>query len=295
MRKWLAGLFLWLAFVVAPQPAHAQFGACLPAFCGPNHTVVGCTEYTAFIIRTSGVDVAHQTAYRDLICGLVTDGVWPLLDVLHVYATQNSATALINLPSATYNGVAHGAPAFTADRGYTGVAGSTLVFVDPIFTPDYTTQAYTLNGAHTSVWSVTDVAPTVDSGVLGATDAAVVFWNSVINLRFSDGKFNARVNSEASSAGAGVTVANTVGHFIANRSTSNDIQGYQNGLNILTTTSPSHAPNNSFYILAFNRGATANGAGNQLAMASIGGALDATKAGLFYARLRTYMTAVGVP
>jgi len=44
-----------------------------------------------------------------------------------------------------------------------------------------------------------------------------------------------------------------------------------------------------------NNGSTTGYANQQIAAASIGSSLNSTEAGNFYTRLRTYMTAVGVP
>src|SRR5258706_5828950 len=83
-----------------------------------------CAESTAFFARTSGLDAAHIAAYNTFICGLVTDGLFSKFDVLHIYATQDSTTALLNLVSTSYNGTAVGSPTFTADRGFTGTGSS---------------------------------------------------------------------------------------------------------------------------------------------------------------------------
>src|SRR6266436_1867234 len=87
----------------------------------------GGTTASNFLARTSGLDATHITAYTDLLNGLDTDGLTSKLDVLHVYATQDSATALLNLVSTNFNGTAHGSPAFTADHGFRGTDASTTV------------------------------------------------------------------------------------------------------------------------------------------------------------------------
>jgi hypothetical protein len=55
----------------------------------------------------------------DLLNRLDADGVTPKLDILRVYATKNSTTALLNLISNSFNGTAHGSLTFTADSGFT--------------------------------------------------------------------------------------------------------------------------------------------------------------------------------
>jgi hypothetical protein len=252
----------------------------------------GCDEYTAFIARTSGLNTLHKDAYRALICGLVSDGIWTKLEVLHVYATSDSATALLNLKSSSYNGTLHGSPTFTTDRGFTGVSGSSTVFIDTGFSP--MAGGYATDSAHMSLWSVQNVG-SLDESPMGNMDAATIFWKSTIFPQASDGKFYGRINSLGTASPAGVTVTNPVGHYLINRSSSTQTNGYKNGTGILSQSVVDASPNNRIYTLAYNVGATAVGASHQLAMASIGASLNASEVSQFYNRLRTYMTTVGVP
>src|SRR6266446_6451001 len=119
------GRWLLLLLLLAPTPAPAQFGGCLPGFCGTVQSVASCAESVAFIARTSGLDAAHKNNYHRLICGLVADGIWSNLDALYTFATKDQTTANLNLKSASFTAVAAGGPAWVADRGYTGVESST--------------------------------------------------------------------------------------------------------------------------------------------------------------------------
>src|SRR5262245_58714994 len=103
------------------------------------------TEAAQFLARTSGLDTAHTNAYTALIDGLVADGIWSKLDLLHIYATQDSTNALLNLISSSFTGITHGSPTFTADRGFTGVSGSSTVYIDTQFNPNSGTRKYTLD------------------------------------------------------------------------------------------------------------------------------------------------------
>ena len=71
----------------------------------------------AFLARTSGLNATHTNAYTALINGLVSDAIWAKLDVLYLFATQDQTTALLNLVSASFTAVIHGAPPFAADNG----------------------------------------------------------------------------------------------------------------------------------------------------------------------------------
>src|SRR6185295_16016176 len=83
-------------------------------------------EVSQWLARATGLDAAHIAADTALIDGLVADGVWSKLDALYFFATQNSATAQLNLISSSYPATANGLPTFTVDRGFTG--GSTGVY-----------------------------------------------------------------------------------------------------------------------------------------------------------------------
>jgi hypothetical protein len=249
---------------------------------------------SAFLARTSGLDATHTNAYIALLDGLDTDGLTSKLDVLHVYATQDSTTALLNLIQNLYNGVAHGSPTFTADRGFTGVDGSTSVYIDTGFNPSTASSPkYVRNSAHVSAWSLRSaVAGSGSSGlIIGAQNSGV---QTNIFPRYNDGNQLFRVNGSAT---AGVANADGTGHYLANRSASNAVQGYKNGSSVLTNSDASVAVfNSNIYVLAQNDTATpATGFGGQVPMASIGSSLSSTDATNFYNRLRTYMTTVGVP
>src|SRR3954470_17782283 len=89
-------------------------------FGGGTGLCVESGHAAAFLARTTGLDVTHVNAYTALLNGLEADSLCCKLDMLHVYAMQDSTTALLNLISPSYNGTLIGAPTFTADRGFTG-------------------------------------------------------------------------------------------------------------------------------------------------------------------------------
>ncbi len=259
---------------------------------GPGAGGAGGTssEVSQFLSRTSGLDGTHVSAYTALINGMVTDSIWTKFDVLHIYATQNATTAQINLISSSYPATVNGSPTFTTDRGYQGTESSTTVYINTGFNPSTAgSPKYTANSAHLSSWQVTNATGTAS---VGASDGS----NSYPIPRLAGNLFYCRVSD---SPGGSESVANSDsrGHFIVNRSGLSTEQGYING-------SLTHSPNKTrsnpvtnlnFYSIGWNSGGTANGYGQQEAMISIGSSLSGTDATNFYNRLRTYMTAVGVP
>lgn len=254
-----------------------------------------CSESTAFLNRTTGLNAAHIDAYNNLICGLVTDGIFAKLDMLQVYATQDSTTALLNLVQNDFNATSHGSPTFVADRGYTGTEASTTVYIDTgYYVRNSPVTLYRRNAAHLSSWQVTNGQGTASFGFF----YTITGINSYVFPRFTDDKLYLRINVSNASA---TNVANTDsrGHFISNRSGATANEEYLNGVSVLTgaeaSLDPPIIPQVNMYSLGWNSSGTAHGYGQQQAMVSGGDSLNATQAGNFYTRLRTYMTAVGVP
>ncbi len=256
----------------------------------PRASSGGGAHAAAFLARTSGLDGTHITAYTNLINGLDTDGLFSKLDVLHIYATQDSTTALLNLVSTSYNGTANGSPTFTTDRGYTGVENSSTIYIDTGFNPSTApSPQFTQNSAHVSAWSVTS------TGFGGGSIIGVAPGNTGT---FIDPRNNSALGIFSVMGGSQLTVSQATrnGHYLANRDSSSAIEAFLNGSNIGSLASTSVGVSNAnIYALSVNTSGSAIGSACQVAMASIGSSLSSTDATNFYNRLRTYMTAVGVP
>jgi hypothetical protein len=249
-------------------------------------------EAGAFLARTTGLDAPHTSAYTALIDGLVADGIWAKLDMLHIYATQDSTTALLNLVSTNYNGTALGSPlpSFTADRGYTGSSGNSTS-IHTGFTPTTAVSPkFTRDLAHVSAWAVNSITSSTGF-IMGSSRGGGAVTG--IHAKYSDNSAYSYVNQTGTT---GIAMATSAGHILGNRSGSSATQIYKNGASVLTASPASVAVDTlEFYTCAHNQIGSAVGSAYQVAMASIGSSLNSTEAAAFYARLRTYMTAVGVP
>jgi hypothetical protein len=258
--------------------------------CSLGTALVGCSEATSFLARAPGLDATHTNAYIELICGLVSDGIFSKFDFLYVFATQNSTAAVLNLVSASsYNGTSVGAH-FVTDRGMTGGPGG---YIDSGFNPfTASSPKYVQDSAHIALWGVTNVGGTAD-GPMGVDSFA---GETEIHPLYGDGNTYYRINGSAIS---GVANTTTAGFYLANRSSSSRVDGYKNGSNVLTNTSATSSPvqNYSFPICAMRHlfAGTTTPSAHQIAAASMGASLSATDVSNFYNRLRAYMTAVGVP
>lgn len=246
----------------------------------------------AFLARTSGLDTTHTNAYIDFINGLDTDGLFSKFDFLHIYATQNSTTALLNLVSTNFNGTSNGSPTFTADRGFTGTDASATKYIDTGFNPTTASSPqFVQNSAHLSAWNLT--ASNNANPIIGSVGSGGNNQNNIYP-QYTDNITYCRING--SNHGGTFNAISPTGHYIGNRSSSSAMQSYRNGSALTPQTNTSQAPlNGNFYTIASNNNGTPSGCGLQMAAASGGSSLNSTEAGNFYSRLRTYMTAVGVP
>ena len=288
----MRALFFILSFLLSGF-AHGQM---LPFPNSGTSSVASCTQADTFLARTSGLDTTHTNMYKGLICCLVTNSVWTKFNVLYQFATQDSTTALLNLVSTSYTGTAHGSPTFTADRGFTGVEGSTTVYVDTGFNPVSDTSNFTQNSAHISEWNVTSLqSGHTGVGSINAGQTA----NTYILAQFSDGAAYFRINVGIN-AGQSLPIGSSIGHFIANRDDSTSQEGYVNGAPFLGSPhgggqASAALVNQNFYAMAYNFNGTAGGVGRQVAEVSAGSTLTPTDVANFYSCERTAMTAIGVP
>lgn len=254
-----------------------------------------CPTAATFLARTTGLDATHTDAYTDLICGLVDDGIWNKFDVLYVFATQDSTTALLNLVSASFNGTANGSPTFTADSGFLGVESSSAVYINTGFNPTSGSPNYTQNSAHISEWNLTDFESV--SGGVGTIGASPNLSTFMLARYTVDHSAYFLVNvAQTLPANYSILIADSLGHYVTSRLLAGNYIAVKNGVNLFTAGLASTAlVNQNFYGLAINNNGAALGAGRKVAALSIGGGLTAGEVTLFYNRLRTYMTAVGVP
>lgn len=254
----------------------------------------GCSQATTFLARTTGLSGTESTAMTNLICGMVTDGLitgtltgatggcGTIFDVLVITAT-NSSTSLLNICGTSYSAVINGSPTFVQDVGYTGA--STLNYLDTGFNPSTASSPnYTQNIAHFSFWSNTAAQgnnPPI--GIDISTHILPDYGNPGTYMRINDSSASGVISSSPNGAG----------FYLASRTSSSNRVGYWDSTALGTANSvTSQAVSNAdFTVLATSLGATSY----QVTMYSIGAALNSTQAGNFYSRLRTYMTAVGVP
>lgn len=239
-----------------------------------------CSQATAYLARATG-ETAHAADLTTLICGLVTDGVWSKLDALYVLAQQTQADARLNLLSTSYPLTPVGAPVFSGYQGFNGFTSA--IYFDTGFNPTTAVSPqFVRNSGNIGAWSY---AATNDVG--GGSQIGNDISNNAIASNWA-GVFYVRV----SGPGGGMPTPGTKGLFAGDRSGSANFNYYGNGASLNSEATASVAPTNAnFFIGQTSTYATAQ----TISAAHIGASLGATLNLALYNRLRTYMSAVGVP
>lgn len=250
-----------------------------------------CAEYTAFLARTTGMNATHQTAYQNLICGLVTDGVWSKLDILYIFATQTSTIAQLNLVSSSFNATIVGSPTFTADLGYNGTDNGVANYINTTFNPTTASSPkFTQNSAHMALWST--VTTTSTNAAAGGQTAGHVAY---LYTKFSgDSSAYSRINNSGAS-GPNAVAGNPKGLEIGNRSGASATQLYLNNALLQSAVDASvTSPNLNFSVLGANNNGVTTTVGNQYALYSNGSSLTGTDVTNYTSRVNAYMATFGI-
>ena len=293
--KRLFALFILCAYLSIPARPNILGGGPTWSTAPPN---AGCAQATTYLARTTGGNeggnVANMTAF---ICGLVTDGVitgnlsttgcGTTLDALYVFAQQNSADSFLNLCDTSYTITQGGTNTFTSYVGWNGFNTSGGSLDTNFNSTTATSPNYTQNSASFGFWSV---AVTNEAIAEMGTSNTGATGESNIYDHYTDGDFYVRANNGTL---GGVSSPGTKGLFVADRPNSSNIIPYWDGISQGTQTVTSQAPYNGVFFIGVSL--TGSSSNQQFAEAHIGASLGATLNLALYSRLRTYMTAVGVP
>lgn len=223
------------------------------------------------------VSLGRKNLVDVLIKGLRADGLFDKFDGLWLFAAENEPSALTDIIK-TKLAVNSGTPlVFTTDRGYTGNNQAGTIDTGIPADGNQGTK-YTLNNAHLSAWDVTT----------GGNGSYQLFTDLNVTLVAPNLSGFALCWVNAIGGSNSMPVADSRGHLIANRSNSTSVQGYKNGSSIGSETVTATSLGSSWK-------SQASASVDQVAQISFGASLSSGDALNFYNRLRTYMTAVGVP
>jgi hypothetical protein len=242
----------------------------------------------AVIANGGTVSLGRKAIVDTLIVGLKADGLFTKLDRLWLFAGENEPSALTDI-IADALATAVNSPAFVVDRGYTG-DGATSV-IDTNFNPTVGTPLFVLDSHHFSVWSNT-AAQSAKQDIGNAFTGFGVATH--IYCRFTDELFY--YSDMGSVTDAQQTVSDGSGHFLGTRTASNVINNYRNAsVGTAGNQASSSLTNKTFWVGGCNDPATPDYGVRQSSAASFGIGLVGGDVTALYSRLRTYMTAVGVP
>ena len=245
----------------------------------PTHS----PQALAYLARTVGGNEGGNGAnIATLIDGLVSDGVWAKLDALYVLAQQNQTDALLNLIGTSYgltlNALEKTPSAFTAYKGFNlaGSSGINTGFI-PSSAPS---PHFTLNSSSIGGWMYDAVNS--NSLMVGTSNNQTGVYPT-----FSGGTYYAMSNA----AYASVAAPNIAGWYAAD-GTATTVNAYFNGSSLASAAVAPVALDT--VQVSMGTGATGNWVGT-ISAAFIGASLGAAGQLALYNRLRTYMTAIGVP
>lgn len=289
---WFLGTLLLLSPIVSPQliPAHAQLT--MSGVGGGFGTSVGggCSQATTALARLDGAQ--NTSALTTMICGMVTDGTYALLDGLWITTINSTGNSLVNLAtSSSYNLTVGAAGTFTANAGVAG--NGTTTYYNTNFTPSTATSPnFTQNSASVGVCLLNSNTGTGTNAVLGMASTPFANYTYLVpNNSTSTALYDI---NDASFPGATQSSTNVQGSWIISRTGATAIALYENGISIGSTTSASAAVATvPMYLFAYNNaGGAAQFAAVTIGYAFIGGALTGTQVSNLYSRLHTYIQAV---
>lgn len=285
LRAFFAPLILLAGLLVAVLPAPAVSPAVRATLLSSHGQV--CIEAEVFVARATALDNKHINGYNDLICGMVSKGLWTKADAIYVLATQNTTSARLNLKSSSFSLTAMNSPTFTIDRGYAG--NGTTSYLDTGFNPSTAGGVFTQNSASMGVWpTIAGNTDVVEIGV-AATWTGGTYVNADSGTSLAFGSVNTSVVNSAQAAAGGQKFV------LVNRSAAGAEQIYVNGLIGGTATAASQAPAsaNVFIGGSNNSGAVSYGSTKTIGFAWIGSSLGATDAMNLWQLVYQYYVRIG--
>lgn len=251
--------------------------------------------------RFSGIySQADKDAANEVITGLRSDSVWSKLFVLRIYAAPNSADALLNWKSSSFNATLVNSPTFTVDRGFSNLGvnsqnGATATrYLQSNFVPS--TDGWTTSSGSYGVWTSTNVAEENNFRyVMGGTSTTGGTFISRMVLRGPSNSFNPTI--------MGVSVSNSstdsTGLSSISRNGASDTRIFKGGSQVGTTSTSSATGVTSvqLFIGCENSNGTPNGGTHPTRVFNadfIGAGLSTTDIASINSRLQTYMTYKGV-
>lgn len=287
--------FMVVAFMAVASHVGAQIGLGISA--GelvvriPNGAAQGgiCSQGATYIAALDGTATTQFKAdTATLICGLVTDGTFPIFKLLYLHANTSAANSRVNAASpGTFNEVEHGTVTFTANRGING--DGTTGYEDTTFNPTTSGGSVISNISLSAGVCVLNTRSSVNENSYGATDGQ----NFLYLTPFFTGSVFAAANDSGLTAGS----VGSAGSWIQSRTgpVGTDHTLYLNGSPVGSGSVSTGQLNNNILELAFNNSGTPSGFdSDQQAYFFVGGGLTPSQVASVYVRFGTFISARGI-
>lgn len=242
---------------------------------GENYSPEAQALFARMVVQPDG---RRKRLIDQFISGLKVDGLWTMLDVLHVFAAQTSQQALLNWKSTDFNASGVSSPTFTADRGYTTDGVSTKI--DMNYRPSDGQQ----NAQEVGFYSTTSAQAT-GSGFGTYTSSGITIWS-----RNASNALTGRLNLASGPTSTNGSVTNGAGLSSSGRSASNSSYVRRNGVSLAGSSTLSVAP---LTLVMQYGGVGAGFVAQQFTLGYAGRNFDATQAINFYNRIMVFLTAIG--
>lgn len=270
---------------------------------GTVHSAGGggsCSQSTALLARASFGGTVGPLL-NTFICGLVTDGIidgsmtgsttgatgcGTNVDVMYLFASNNSTNALINLCNTSFTATTGGSPTWSS-TGFTGDGSG--AYIDTNFNAGSSGSAYTQNAAHVAGCISSSRTTPANTSVWGSlASAGYIFLTPVgtspNNFEVNGFAFPSYSNTDAK------------GFYLATRASVNDLELYKATTNLSSTSgAPGGNMSKNLLALAFNdTGGPGLFATDTIAFLMAGGGINSTQEALIAGRVSTLMTALSI-
>jgi len=251
---------------------------------GASQTIVFDASYQAVLDRGTALGYtlpspAQQIKQNQLVVDLKAAGIWSLLDVFYVFATDgDSDFATLNwINPAQFQSSKVNSPTFTTNSGFNG--NGTTSYINT----NYATLSGTkvsLNSASFGLYMTTVVTIGQDTQIAGTDDA-----NN--NLAINNTTVQ-RINNSTNNLNNSVQLNNTIGYKAINRSSVSDNQLYRDNVKFDRIANSTGLSDRSFRI--GTRGANFNNATYSMFFA--GASLSETMHNNLWVYFVTYFTSL---
>jgi len=246
------------------------------------------TETNNFLYATQISDVTIGKALNTLVKTLKTAGIWTKMKAVYPMVGGTATSHKFNLVNPVDTNAAF---RLVFNGGWTHSSTGALpngsnTYADTFLTPS--TSYSVANSGHLSYYSRTDSNVSTERE-MGAMTSTIY---SDLALRYSStshGRWGETSSPTTTSS------TNSLGFYIASRTTSNSLKLFKNGNQVLTSsTNGNSLPTVKFYIGSQNVNNTATSySSKQCAFASIGDGLTDAEATTFYNAVQAFQTTLG--